>query len=168
MLYDDVILLFHVKTEVMQYLCVVIFELWPNILSFVWFFKVIILCRFCQTLFLPEYLSIQLEILLQHSQSSHPLCSSGFIQDFLDHYNALQRQYLLTCKVRKYCILALYDSKPIVGFNVGSMVYMSGHSPFIAWMKTGGWTEFPYVNTHNKNTFKIHLSNVSIPGQRRR
>ena len=51
--------------------------------------------RFCKTLFLPEFLSNQLEILTQHPQSSqegamtflrHPSCSSGLIQDFLDHY----------------------------------------------------------------------------------
>ena len=42
--------------------------------SFVWFFKIIILCRFCQKLFLPEYLSIQIKILTQHSQTSQVFC----------------------------------------------------------------------------------------------
>ena len=65
---------------------------------------------------------------------SHLAYSSGFIQDFLDHYTALQRQrqYLLTCKVSKYCSLALHGSRPIIRTNVGLMMYMSGDSPFIA------------------------------------
>ena len=50
---------------------------------------------------------------------SHPTCSSGFIYDFVDHYTLewqkavsaylvlfkFKRQHLLTCKVRRYCLL---------------------------------------------------------------
>ena len=33
----------------------------------------------------------------------HPSCSSGLIQDFLDHYTLeCKRQFLLTCKVSRY------------------------------------------------------------------
>ena len=35
----------------------------------------------------------------------------------------------------------------MIGFNVGSMMYMLGDSPFIAWMKTGGWIDLHYVQT---------------------
>ena len=28
----------------------------------------------------------------------------------------------------------------VFGTNVGLKMYMSGDSPFFAWMKTGGWT----------------------------
>ena len=58
---------------------------------------------------------------------SHPACSSGFIQVFLDHYAALKnkRWYLLTCKVRN-------GSRLMIGSNVGSMMHMSCDSPFIA------------------------------------
>ena len=52
----------------------VIFRLWPNMLSFVWFFKLIILCRFCQALFLPELLSNQHLIWTPYSQSSQVFC----------------------------------------------------------------------------------------------
>ena len=43
-----------------------------------------------------------------------------------------KRQILLTCKVSRYYLLALYGSRPIIGTNVCTMVYMSGDSPFIA------------------------------------
>ena len=33
-------------------------------------------------------------------------------------------QYLLICKVSRYCLLALHGSRPIIGTNVGSMMYM--------------------------------------------
>ena len=67
---------------------------------FVWFFKLIILCRFCQMLFLPFY-PINMEFghhiprVVRYSAMiflSHPACSSAFIQNFLDHYAALQMQ----------------------------------------------------------------------------
>ena len=58
-----------------------------------------------------------------------------------------KRQYLLTCKVSKYCTLALHGSRHIIATNVGLMMYMSGDSISIAWMKKRGWTGFPYVKT---------------------
>ena len=56
-------------------------------------FNLLFLARFYKTLFLPEFLSNQLEILTQHSQSSQEgFCgfskTSGLIQDSLDHYPA--------------------------------------------------------------------------------
>ena len=81
---------------------------------------------------------------------SHPTCSSGLIYDFVDHYTLLngKRQFLLTCKVSRHCTMLLFKfkrqylltckvrrlhgSRPIIGSNVGSIVYTSGDSPFIA------------------------------------
>ena len=83
---------------------------------------------------------------------SHPACSSGFIHDFMDHYTLewqflltckvsryctillfkCKRQYLLTCKVSRYCLLACTAVGLIIGSNVGSIVYMVGDSPSIA------------------------------------
>ena len=122
--------------QVMSRICLSIFGPCPNILCFGWFFKRIILCRFCQKLFLPDFLSNQHGIWTPYSQSivrysaitfqSHTACSSGFIQDFLDHYTlerrkafsaylwseqklhyaALQMQKTVSAQVSRYCILA--------------------------------------------------------------
>ena len=45
-----------------------------------------------------------------------------------------KKQYLLTCKVSSEQILSfgVHDSRPMIWSNVGSMMYMSGDSPFIA------------------------------------
>ena len=48
--------------------------IFPNILIFVRFFKLIILCRFFGRLFLPEFLSNQHEICARYSQSSQEVC----------------------------------------------------------------------------------------------
>ena len=69
-----------------------IFGLCPNILIFVWFLELIILCRFFGTLFLPAFLSNQHGIWTPYPQSSREVCydfsesSSIFFRDFLDHY----------------------------------------------------------------------------------
>ena len=73
------------------------FLLYYNILIFVRFFKLIILCRFFETLFLPDWLSFYpINMEFGHhiprvvgrcamTFLSHSACSSGIIQDFLDH-----------------------------------------------------------------------------------
>ena len=43
-----------------------------------------------------------------------------------------KRQYLLTCKVSRYCLFGLHSSRPMIGSNVGLIMYMSGDSPSIA------------------------------------
>ena len=53
---------------------VVIFGLCPNILILQRNFKLIILARFCKTLFLPEFLSDHYEIWTPYSQSSQVFC----------------------------------------------------------------------------------------------
>ena len=65
---------------------------------------------------------------------SHPACSFGFIQDFLDRYAALQMQKTVSAYLSCEQILSfdLHGSRPIKGSNVDSLVYMSGDSPFIA------------------------------------
>ena len=40
--------------------------------------NLLLLARFCKTLFLPEFLSNQLEILTQHSKSSQERCYYNF------------------------------------------------------------------------------------------
>ena len=55
------------------------------------------------------------------------------------------------------------DSGPVLnqycvfGTNVGLIMYMSGDSPFFAWMKTGEWTGFQLhqlvCTFHIKNKF---------------
>ena len=57
-----------------------IFGLRPNILSFVWFFKLIILCRFCQTLFLLKFSSKQHKIWTSSSRNIQI-----FAMTFLSH-----------------------------------------------------------------------------------
>ena len=122
--------------------------------SFVWIIKLIILCRFCKTLFLPEFLS---------NHVFPDLSSIHWITILLDKGKGS------ICSLVKWAntvFLALHGSRPMLGTNFGLMMYMSGDPPFIAWMKTGGWTEFPYVEDRLK--IEMHLYNVSIPGQRRR
>ena len=66
---------------------------------------------YCQALF------------LQFSSNQHEI----WTRFILDHYAALkrQKQYLPTCKVSKYYILALHDSRPILGTIVGLLMYTS-------------------------------------------
>ena len=82
---------------------------------------------------------------------SHPTCSSGFIHDFMDHYTLEWQKavssYLLSEQILHYAALqiqeaasaseqilsfGLHGSRLIIGSNVGSIVYTSGYSPFIA------------------------------------
>ena len=168
-----------------------------------WFYNIIVnllfLARFCKTLFLPEFLSNQLEILTQHSQSSQERCynfsktSIVFVRlnlrifwitillngkrQFLltckvSRYSTMllfkcKMQYLLTCKVRRYCLFACMA----VGLvKLGPLLVQYR---VILHSMPRGWTGWPYVQTYSISLsldliIKIHLSNVSIPGQRRR
>ena len=63
----------------------------------------------------------------------HPSCSSGLFQDFPDHYT-LEWQKAISAYLYNEQILpfGLHGSRPIIGSNIGSIVDMSGDSPFIA------------------------------------
>ena len=80
-----------------------------------------------------------------------------------------KRQFLLTCKLSRYYHSALHDSMPIIGSNVGSMVCVASDSPFIA-RSVNSVPLCPHRLNPLVSRFhnKIHLSNASIPGQRRR
>ena len=93
--------------------------------------KLLFSALFCETPFPPECLSNQIKIVTQHSQSSqdyccdflsHPACSSGFIQDFLDHYAALQMQKAVSAfwLARQWAYVGSMMS------NVGSMMLHVG------------------------------------------
>ena len=71
--------------------------------------------------------------------------------------------YFLSEKILPF---GLHGSRPKIWFNVGLIVDMSGDSPFIA-RRVPLCPDLlhPLVSRFNN---KIHLSNVSIPGQRRR
>ena len=81
---------------------------------------------------------------------SHPSCSSGSVY----FSKTGKRQFLLTCKVSRYYLLALHDRWPILG----TMVYMAGDSPSIARRANRAplcaeWLHRLVTKFHNKNTF---------------
>ena len=82
---------------------------------------------------------------------SHPSCSSGFI--WIRLLLKGKRQFLLTCRVSRYYLLTLHGStRPILG----TMVYMAGDSPFIAWRVNRAplcaeWLHPIVSRFHNKN-----------------
>ena len=41
-------------------------------------------------------------------------------------------QFLFTCKVSRYYLMALHGSRPLLGTNVCTMAYVAGDSPLIA------------------------------------
>ena len=141
----------------------------PKNTDFVRFFKPIILCSFFGTLILPEFLSNQHGIWTPYPQSgvcydfskSPSMCYRDYPGFFGSLYSWMPKgSFCLLVKWADTAIccysnanssqahlsseqilpFGLHDSRPIIGSNVVSIVYMS----VILHSLPGGWTGYPY------------------------
>ena len=117
---------------------------------FVRLFKLIILCRLFGTLLLPEFLSNQHGIWTPYPQSSwevcydfisQPACSSGIIQDFLDHY-ILEFQKGSFCLLVKWADTAFWLAQQYA-YNRVQCLYNGLHG---GWFSSHCLTENRRVN----------------------